>query len=102
MLTNVTKFFLTTKLFRDIHVVHRYCPPAVVSPQKLVTTANGRTRPSFRTRYEKRALTKRADLQLMPVVASSGVVKVILSFYRDDDKGSALERHRGRIPFDMA
>ncbi len=31
-----------------------------------------------------------------------GVVKVILSFYRDDDKESAFERHRGRIPFDMA
>ena len=31
-------------------------------------------------------------------MASSGVVKVILSFYRDD-KGSAFERHRGRVPF---
>ena len=35
-------------------------------------------------------------------MASSGVVKVILSFYRNDDKGSAFERHRGRVPFDMA
>ena len=35
-------------------------------------------------------------------MASSGVVKVILSFYRDDNKGSALERHRGRVPFDLA
>ena len=33
-------------------------------------------------------------------MASSGVVKVILSFYRDDE-GSAFERHRGRIPFDI-
>ena len=31
-------------------------------------------------------------------MASSGVVKVILSFYRDY-KGSAFERHRGRVPF---
>ena len=31
-------------------------------------------------------------------MASSGMVKVILSFYRDD-KGSAFERHRGRVPF---
>ena len=29
-------------------------------------------------------------------MASSGVVKVILSFYRDDE-GSAFERHRGSI-----
>ena len=29
------------------------------------------------------------------------MVKVILSFYRDDDQGSAFERHRGRVPFDM-
>ena len=27
---------------------------------------------------------------------------IILSFYRDDDKGSAFERHRGRVPFDLA
>ena len=33
-------------------------------------------------------------------MASSGVVKVILSFYRDDE-GSAFERHRGRVPFDI-
>ena len=37
-------------------------------------------------------------------MAPSGVVKVILSFYRDDeagpdDEGSAFERHRGRVPF---
>lgn len=32
-------------------------------------------------------------------MASSGVVKVILSFYRDDDQGSAFERNRGRVPF---
>ena len=30
-----------------------------------------------------------------------GVVKVSLSFCRDDDQGSAFERHRGRLPFDM-
>ena len=34
------------------------------------------------------------------VMASSGVVKVILSFYRDDE-GSAFERHRDRVPFDI-
>ena len=28
------------------------------------------------------------------------MVKVILSFYRDDE-GSAFERHRGRVPFDI-
>ena len=33
-------------------------------------------------------------------MASTGVVKVILSFYRDDE-GSAFERHRGRVPFDI-
>ena len=33
-------------------------------------------------------------------MASSGVVKVILSFYRNDE-GSAFERHRGRVPFDI-
>ena len=27
-------------------------------------------------------------------------MKVILSFYRDDE-GSAFERHRGRVPFDI-
>ena len=37
---------------------------------------------------------------LIFVMASSGVVKVILSFYRDDE-GSAFERHRGRVPFDI-
>ena len=37
---------------------------------------------------------------LIFVKASSGVVKVILSFYRDDE-GSAFERHRGRVPFDI-
>ena len=37
---------------------------------------------------------------LIFVMASSGVVKVILSFYRDDE-GSAFERHRGRLPFDI-
>ena len=31
-------------------------------------------------------------------MASSGVVKVILSFY---DEGSAFERHRGGVPFDI-
>ena len=39
-------------------------------------------------------------LTLIFVMASSGVVKVILSFYRDDE-GSAFERHRGRVPFDI-
>ena len=39
-------------------------------------------------------------LTLIFVMESSGVVKVILSFYRDDE-GSAFERHRGRIPFDI-
>ena len=34
------------------------------------------------------------------VMVSSGVMKVILSFYRDDE-GSAFERHRGRVPFDI-
>ena len=34
------------------------------------------------------------------VMASSGAVKVILSFYRDDE-GSAFELHRGRVPFDI-
>ena len=33
-------------------------------------------------------------------MASSGVVKVILSFYRDDE-GSAFECHGGRVPFDI-
>ena len=33
-------------------------------------------------------------------MASSDVVKVILSFYRDVE-GSAFERHRGRVPFDI-
>ena len=37
-------------------------------------------------------------LTLIFVMASSGVVKVIHSFYRDDE-GSAFERHRGRVPF---
>ena len=41
-----------------------------------------------------------AALTLIFVMASSGVVKVILSFYRDDE-GSAFERHRGRVPFDI-
>ena len=39
---------------------------------------------------------------LISMMASSGVVKVILSFYRDDDKGSAFERRRGHMPFDLA
>ena len=39
-------------------------------------------------------------LTLIFVMASSGAVKVILSFYRDDE-GSAFERHRGRVPFDI-
>ena len=39
-------------------------------------------------------------LTLIFVMASSGVVKVILSFYRDDE-GSTFERHRGRVPFDI-
>ena len=39
-------------------------------------------------------------LTLIFVMASSGVVKIILSFYRDDE-GSAFERHRGRVPFDI-
>ena len=34
-------------------------------------------------------------------MASSGVVKVILSLYRDDDQGSAFNRHGGRVPVDM-
>ena len=33
-------------------------------------------------------------------MASSGVVKVILCFYRDDE-GSAFEQHRGRVPLDI-
>ena len=33
-------------------------------------------------------------------MASSGVVKVILIFYRDDDQASAFEQHRGRVLFD--
>jgi len=37
---------------------------------------------------------------LIFMMASSGVVKVILSFYRDDE-GSAFEWHRGRVPFDI-
>ena len=39
-------------------------------------------------------------LTLIFVMASSGVVKVILSFYRDVE-GSGFERHRGRVPFDI-
>ena len=39
-------------------------------------------------------------LTLIFVMASSGAVKVTLSFYRDDE-GSAFERHRGRVPFDI-
>ena len=39
-------------------------------------------------------------LTLIFVMALSGAVKVILSFYRDDE-GSAFERHRGRVPFDI-
>ena len=39
-------------------------------------------------------------LTLIFVMASSGVVKVILSFYRDHE-GSAFERHRDRVPFDI-
>ena len=39
-------------------------------------------------------------LTLIFVMASSGLVKVILSFYCDDE-GSAFERHRGRVPFDI-
>ena len=39
-------------------------------------------------------------LTLIFVMASSGVVKVTISFYRDDE-GSAFERHRGRVPFDI-
>ena len=39
-------------------------------------------------------------LTLIFVMASSSVVRVILSFYRDDE-GSAFERHRGRVPFDI-
>ena len=27
---------------------------------------------------------------------------IILSFYRDDDKGSTFEGHGGRVPFDLA
>ena len=34
------------------------------------------------------------------VMALSGVVKVMLSFYRDDE-GSAFKRHKGRVPFDI-
>ena len=33
-------------------------------------------------------------------MVSSGVVKVILSFHRDDE-ASAFERHRGRVSFDI-
>ena len=49
--------------------------------------------PEGRTRHQK-ALT------LIFVMASSGVVKVNLSFYRNDE-GSAFERHRVRVPFDI-
>ena len=37
---------------------------------------------------------------LIFVMTSSGVVKVILSFHRDDE-GSAFERHRGCVLFDI-
>ena len=36
---------------------------------------------------------------LISAMASSGLLK--MSFYRDDDQGSAFERHRGRVSFDM-
>lgn len=52
-----------------------------------------RKAPEGRNRHQE-ALT------LIFVMASSGVVKVILSFYRDDE-GSAFERHRGLVPFDI-
>ena len=52
-----------------------------------------RKAPEGRTRHQ-------GALTLIFVMASSGVVKVILSFYRDDE-GSAFERHRGRVPFDI-
>ena len=52
-----------------------------------------RKAPEGRNRHQE-ALT------LIFVMASSGVVKVILSFYRDDE-GSAFERHRDREPFDI-
>ena len=52
-----------------------------------------RKAPKGRTRHQ-------GTLTLIFVMASSGVVKVILSFYRDD-KGSAFERHRGRVPFEI-
>ena len=39
-------------------------------------------------------------LTSISAMASSDMVKVTLSFYRDDDQGSAFERHRGRVPFD--
>ena len=48
--------------------------------------------PEGRTRHQ-------GALTLIIVMASSGVVKVILSFYRDDE-GSAFERHRVCVPFD--
>ena len=39
-------------------------------------------------------------LTLIFEMASSGVVKAILSFYRDGE-GSAFERQRGRVPLDI-
>ena len=36
---------------------------------------------------------------MISAMAPRGVVKV--SFYRDVDQGSAFERHRGRVPFEM-
>ena len=44
-------------------------------------------------RYQGRSRHERTFI-LISVMASSGVVKVILRFYRDDDKGP--------VPFDMA
>ena len=52
-------------------------------------------------RYQGRSRHERTFI-LISVMASSGVVKVILRFYRDDDKGAAFQRHRGPVPFDMA
>ena len=52
-----------------------------------------RKAPEGRTRHQ-------GALTLIFVMASSGVVKVILSFYRDDE-GWAFEQHRGLLPFDI-
>ena len=55
----------------------------------------------FRDIYLSRCVTQWHRTRYEGAIASSCVVKVITSFYRDDDQGSAFEWHRGRVPFDM-